>query len=774
MFAVVSVLAGLLAAGLVVPVAGIASTTGRDAVNELDNLPTALQLTAQWQRSRLLNSDGSVLAYFYDENRVYEPLSSIAPIMQQAQVAIEDHRYYQHGALDLQGTLRALVSTSQGNTQGGSSLTQQYVRLMLVEQAEENNDAAARVAATENTLARKVRELRYAIAVEKAISKDQILEGYLNIAYYGDGAYGVEAAARHYFNTSAAKLTLPQAAMLAGLVRNPVATNPRTHETAAIQRRNDVLNRMAELNIITQAQADEAKATTFDQKKVKFSLKGCANSKLPFICDYALEVLKQQATSLGNTEEERLERVYRGGLTITTEIDPKAQAAAQKVVSKNVSPKDPAIGVIVLTDPQTGLIRAMAQSRPEMGKKSGQTYYNYAVGESMNGADGFQGGSTFKAFVVAAALDNGFGVNTSIRAPRSRNFQGQTFQSCAGTVKQTKKWVVDGEGGTYNLYSGTAHSVNNYFVALEQKVGLCPVTKMAKTVGLQLANGKDIVKEYNNYPSFTLGAAEITPLSMVTAYGTFANRGVKCTPLIIKSIKTQDGVSIDVPGADGSNCKRVIDADLADAVNKVLQTPFSYGTLAGARIPGYTLAGKTGTVPLNKAAWSVGYTPNLVGAAVISYDNSPKYRKYWKGKRSFLRGVTLPASHHYLTGFGADAGRKMLRPAMIQALADIDKREQFNEPPSSILSGDSPSIPSCSGMGVSTCRAALSEAGFDTYVTYQYSDTDPKGALIGTTRSGSAPKGSTVGVIVSKGPEPAPPTPSPTPTPGPPTKRPRR
>ncbi len=778
MFIVVAVLGGLLAAGLIVPVAGIATTTSRDAISGLDNLPTELQAPQQWETSRLLTADGKVLAYFYDENRVYEPLENISEIMQKAQVAIEDHRFYEHGAMDLQGTLRALVSTSQGNTQGGSSLTQQYVRLVLVEKAEENNDAEARAAATENTLARKIRELRYAIAVEKSLSKDQILERYLNIAYYGDGAYGVEAAARHYFGVSAAKLNLAQAAMLAGLVRNPVATNPRTHTQVGVKRRNDVLDRMAQLGVITHAEAVEAKAVKFDTKKVKFSRKGCANSSLPFICNYALEVLKQQATELGNTEEDRLERVYRGGLTITTEIDPKAQKEAQRVVTKNVRAKDPAIGVIVMTDPKTGLIKAMAQSRPTMGdnnkgkKWKGETYYNYAVGKDFGGADGFQGGSTFKLFVAAAALDSGFGVNTTIRAPRSRNFEGQVFRSCAGAFTYNKRWVVDGEGGTYNLYSGTGHSVNNYYVALEQKVGICNTVKMAKRVGLELASGKDVVDEYNNIASFTLGSAEITPLSMVTAYGTFANRGVKCTPIILKSIATKDGKSVAIPGADGSNCKRVIDADLADAVNKVFKTPFSNGTLSGARIPGYTLAGKTGTVPLNKAEWSVGYTPNLVAAAVISYDNNKRFRKYWNSKYSFLRGVTLPHSHRYLSGYGADAGYNMLRPAMQQALADIKDHDQFNEPPQSILIGETKGIPSCAGMGPSSCRAALSQAGFDTYTTNEFSDTVGKGGLIGLTRTGSAPKGSVVGVIVSKGPKPQPdPEPTPDPTP---TRRPRR
>ncbi|MCA0296716.1 MAG: penicillin-binding protein [Actinobacteria bacterium] len=772
MFVVVSILGGLLAAGLVVPMTGMATSTGKDAIASLDNLPTELETPTQWQSSKLLNADGSVLANFYDENRVYKPLSDISPIMQKAQVAIEDHRFYEHGALDLTGTLRALVSTSQGNTQGGSSLTQQYVRLVLVQTAEANNDAEARAAATENTMARKIRELRYAIAVEKTLSKDEILERYLNIAYYGDGAYGVEAAAQHYFRVSAAKLNLAQSAMLAGLVRNPVATNPVKHLQVGLERRNDVLSRMAELGVVTQAEADAAKAVKFNPKKIKLTLKGCANSKFPFVCDYALQVLvKQGGSALGATEEERLQTVYRGGLTITTQIDPKAQRSAQKALSKRVSARDKVIGVVTMMEPKTGLIRAMVQSRPVMGdnnkgkKWKGETYYNYAVSREYNGADGFQGGSTFKVYVAAAALENGFGVRTSYKVPLSRNYQGETFNSCNGPFKIQKRWVVDGpERGMYNMYNGTSQSVNNYFVPLEQSVGICPVVKLAKRVGLQLANGEDLVENYGSIASFTLGSAEVTPLSMVTAYGTFANRGVRCNPIIIKSIITTTGTKLDVPKA---NCKRVMDAGVADAVNKVFLGPIANGTLRGARIPGYTLAGKTGTVPSNQAEWAVAYTPDLVAAAGISFDNAPMFKKFWKSRgKAFLRYLHLRTGVT-LTGFGADVGTYVLRPAMQRALADLDEHNSFVDPPASVLNGESAPIPSCSGMGPSSCGSALARAGFATYTVREYSDTVAAGGLIRLTRSGSASKGSAIGLVVSKGAKPAPdpePTPSPTPT----------
>src|SRR5690606_25228735 len=255
---------------------------------------------------------------------------------------------------------------------------------------------------------RKIRELRYAIALEQKLSKDEILERYLNLAYYGDGAYGVEAAARHYFSTTAEKLTLDQAAMLAGLVQNPNQINPTKNAAAAEERRDVVINRMAELKMITPEEAKKAKTVKFDEKNVQKTRNGCVGSRYPFICDYVIRTLKQ-APSLGKTEKEREEALKRGGLTIHTAIDPEVQDMAQKKLSKVVSPKDPLISTMNMIQPGTGLILAMAQSRPVMGDnaKKGETYYNYSASPKLGGAEGYQAGSTFKAFTAAAALEKG-------------------------------------------------------------------------------------------------------------------------------------------------------------------------------------------------------------------------------------------------------------------------------------------------------------------------------------------------------------------------------
>ena len=216
----VSAVMGVLVAGLAIPFAGIAGLGARSVSESIDNLPSELTAEPLAERTRLLAKDGSVLATFYDENRVNVPLGDVADIMKRAIISIEDYRFYEHGALDLRGTMRAFVTNqaNEGVVQGGSSITQQMVKMTLVNQADTREEVAV---ATADTYERKLNELRYAIAFEEKYDKDWILERYLNIAYFGDGAYGVQAAARHYFSKSAAQLNLKEAALLAGLVKNP-------------------------------------------------------------------------------------------------------------------------------------------------------------------------------------------------------------------------------------------------------------------------------------------------------------------------------------------------------------------------------------------------------------------------------------------------------------------------------------------------------------------------------------------------------------------------
>src|SRR3954465_2786934 len=255
---VVSAVLGVVVAGLAIPFVGVAGVGARNVARTMDDLPEELKTEDLSQRTTILDANGNRLASVYDENRITVPLKGISRTMVKAIVAIEDYRFYQHGALDLKGTLRALITNQANNgvVQGGSSITQQMVKLTLLTQA---NTKAERAAAVDDTYARKLRELRYAIAFEQNYSKDWILERYLNIAYFGDGTYGIQSAARHYFHVNAKDLDLRQSAMLAGLVKNPTGYDPTNAPDKALERRNVVLDRMAELNVISRQKAARTK-----------------------------------------------------------------------------------------------------------------------------------------------------------------------------------------------------------------------------------------------------------------------------------------------------------------------------------------------------------------------------------------------------------------------------------------------------------------------------------------------------------------------------------
>jgi membrane peptidoglycan carboxypeptidase len=743
MFVVVSVLAGVLVAGLFIPFAGMAGVTSNAAATELQSLPAELATPTPATRSRVLMGNGKTLAFFYDENRIPVKLKSIAPIMRTAQIAIEDHRYYEHGALDFKGTMRALVrnSAAGGTTQGGSSITQQYVKMVQIEACQAKGDTQCVKDAQAPTVQRKIRELRYAIAMEKKFTKDEILERYLNIAYYGEGAYGVEAAARHYYSTRASKLTLPQAAMLAGLVQNPDSNNPVNNPSAALERRDVVVNRMVELKLITLAQAIEAKQAGFSQKDVTKTRNGCVGTRYPFLCDYVRRTLLN-TPSLGKTEDDRENMVNRGGLTIQTAIDPKTQDLAQQKVSSVVGPRDPVISTMNMIQPGTGLIIAMAQSRPVMGNdaKKGQTYWNLAAEPAMGGIQGYQAGSTFKLFTLAAALEKGIPINKKFNAKSPLSFTGRRFSSCRGRERIWDRWVVRnavGHSKTIGMLEAAQFSVNTYFIQLELAAGMCRVTKMAARTGVKVGAriGQppvDIVKEFQDKPSFTLGTVEVSPLSMAEAYATFAARGVHCDPIIVSKITTRSGKNLAVPDA---NCRRVVDKDVADGVNKVLKSVVDKGTGKRAKIfDGRAIAGKTGTIDSNEAVWFAGYTPEIAGVAMISVDNTKRpFIKRGAGyyRRGGVKGYRVPSTGVYLEGSGSgDAGMKIWKPVMQKYFQQIPKTG-FNQPPRKIDIGRQVKVPSLSGMSLSAATRKLERLGFTVEKSYVYHDKVPKYGFIG-------------------------------------------
>lgn len=614
---VAGALGGVLAGALAAPLVTGGGLAAKSVTNTFVELPPAPREEPLAQVTRLLDKDGRPFAQFYEANRTAVRLGSVAPVMRKAIVAIEDARFYEHGGLDVRGTFRALLTNTQagGIRQGGSSLTQQLVKNILVESARSD---AERDRARAPNLARKITELRYALALEKKYRKDEILERYLNIAYFGAGAHGVEAAARRFFSTSAAQLTLTQAATLAGAVRMPYSTDPslgQPHRARLRTRRDLVLDRMAGLKQITQQEAAQAKAAPLDIR-LRPEPGGCAQSKYPFYCLYVQRELLSNPV-FGNTARERQTRMARGGLTIRTSLDPIAQRAAERAIRQRVSPEDTEVAAEAMVEPRTGRIRAMAASKrfgrnPGNRKNGPKTTFNLPADVAHGGGQGFQAGSTFKVFTLATALQQGWRFGDGFQTPGSL-VPGQGYRDCSGRpVNDPDTRVLnasgEGEGGPHSIETGTWKSVNIFYMMLERKVGLCNVVRMARTLGATRADGEPL----KEVPTFTLGVNEMDPVTVAASFAAFAGRGLYCRPLAIVEIVGRDGQRTHVP----PSCEQVIERPIADAVNHVLEGVFEQGTMKGQGID-RPAAGKTGTNNGYTSAWFAGYTPALAAAVSV-------------------------------------------------------------------------------------------------------------------------------------------------------------
>jgi len=694
---VVSVLGGALVAGIALPAVGAMGTLIRNGATKFNTLGTP-ELHQLPVRSTLLDAKGHVLAYYYQRgiDRVPVPFAQISPSMRSSIVAIEDSRFYKHGAIDFRGTVRALVYNLEHKTvQGGSTLAQQYVK--NVEILSSADPVKTFASATAETVGRKIRELRMAVRAEHTMSKDQILAGYLNAAFFGNEAYGVQVAAQRYFSTSAAKLTLPQAAMLAGIVENPSAYNPlggaqRARNT--LIRRNTVLARMAQLHDIPAATAAAAEKQPLGLKPT-VPESGCTSKSAryaAYLCDYVLAVIRHDTAY--KQVWNRLNGI--GGLTITTTLDPKDQRAANNAVNY-VLPHPPSgvntgknADTEVLIQPGTGYVRAIAIDRP-YGPGKHQNAIDYAVGPQYHGAEGVQLGSAGKVYVMVTALEQGIPFGWAKTVPFSAEIGGYT--NCKGqTVGQPMPngqigWQVHNDesepGGHYSLYTGTTESINVFFAYLEQHVGLCNVVKTATQMGLTWPDGKSLLKpdrrenhrySADNDPSFTLGADNVAPMDVAAADATLPSRGIYCKPTAITKIVTSTGTRLPV---ESNDCHRVMSQAVADAANYILQGDLTSGTATADTI-GRPAASKTGTADQYVSAFFMGYTPQLLGTV-------------WTGNpRGLIPMAGYPSGCWRYAGsidcgdmYGSMAPGHTWQMTFIRALAGLRVRNFVGVPPSS-------------------------------------------------------------------------------------------
>ncbi|MFF2194770.1 transglycosylase domain-containing protein [Streptomyces sp. NPDC058157] len=622
-----SVLSGVVLAGIAIPGAGALGLAAKGTVEGFDEIPANLKTPPLSQRTTILDAEGGLIATVYSRDRQVVPLTAISPYMQKAIVAIEDSRFYEHGAVDLKGILRAVNRNAQegGAAQGASTLTQQYVKNVFVEEA--GDDPAKVAEAQQKSLGRKIRELKYSIQVEEELGKKKILENYLNITYFGQAAYGIESAAQRYFSKPAKDLTLDESALLAGVVQSPSRFDPVNDAQEAMKRRNVVLQRMADVKDISQAEADEAKKLPVTLKVTR-PKNGCitAVKGAGFFCDYVRNTFLSD-TVFGKTREERAKVWNQGGLTIRTTLDPQSQDAANNSIRDHVNQDDSIATAVTMVQPGTGRILAMGQSKP-YGFGKNETQINYSVDKRMGGSNfGFQVGSTFKPFIAAAAIEQGMEPTKVYSAPNKMDYPSPVSR-CEGTPPwqnlplaggklQTAQNETTDEVGPYALKTAMEKSINTYFVQMISDIGLCPVTEMTQKLGVVPASGVKLPEE----PSIALGSAEMSPLTMANAYAAFANRGVYCTPIALESITDAHGKALAVPK---SKCDRAMSQDTADTINNLLRGVVDSGTGEKAGLTDRDNAGKTGTTDGRYNAWFVGYTPNMSGAVWVGSGGAKK------------------------------------------------------------------------------------------------------------------------------------------------------
>ena len=650
-FLSVSSLMGVVTAGMLVPVAGPTALAAKSVPSVFNELPGDLQTVAPAEESQLLDSSGGVIAHFYDKQRIVVPSANIADVMKKAIVAIEDKRFYEHNGVDATGIARALVTNlGDSGRQGASTITQQYVRNSLAERGYLEGDADQVSAATEQTTERKLREIKYALALEKTQSKDEILTGYLNIAPFGPITYGVEAASQRYFSKSASELNYLEAALLAGLVQSPVQYDPLTHPEAAQERRDTVLATMLDQGVITQEEYDEGIATSVDSMlHPTVSSEGCsgADSSKAYFCDYVLSQFLEDPT-FGATRIERERLLKTQGITIRTTLDTAKQDAAYASLT-NAIPVGDASGLndaLVSLDPRTGKVLAMAQNTT-YGIESGQTMANYS-------ADGnFQVGSTFKVFTLLQWFKEGHSAYETVGS--ANTFYPNGSFKCDGRSITTEGYQVNdlaGKTGTMNVVRATGQSVNQAFVNMASRVDFCSIFETAYDMGIT-EDGEVPAP----FPANILGSVSSSPLHMASVFATIANSGQQCKPQSIESVTDRDENVLKEFAAD---CKEVISPDLANKTAALLTASAGQYYTSTRLGDGRPFAAKSGTTDGHANTWLTGFTPSLATSAWVGHgDNSSQE----------VSGVVINGVYHSEIFGETYVGQNIWAPYMTQALA---------------------------------------------------------------------------------------------------------
>ena len=685
-YIVLCVTGGVVASLLFVPAVFGANTVAKAVIPSLQVEGIDFDVTSLPQQSRMYASDGSLIATFYSQNRVVVPIKDVSEYMQKAIVAREDRRFFEHSGVDVQGVMRAFIQTYvlKRDMQGGSSLTQQYVKNVLMVQAREDNDPIAEYHAQESTIARKLREMLIAVQMEKMYSKPEILQGYLNIAQFGsNNLYGVETAAQRYFNVHAKDLNLVQSATIAAITKNPAGLDPSIPENQedSENERNIVLKLMLDQGLIEQAEYDEAvNIPLVDTLNIQSVNQGCQSAgNAAFFCSYVTtKILNSE--EFGETEADRQKLLNEGGLDIYTTMDVNANNAAMQAANDTIPASDPSGMEVMIAaiKPGTGEVLGFGINRTydataAAASDQTKTSINYMVDQVDGGGWGVQVGSTWKPINMVAWMQQGRSINESLRT--STSYPLSNF-NCGNYTFANTNWKVENSGGgTVNPETplqGLIRSHNTTQASMASQIGLCAIADAATALGYHNApsSAMDVYSSNSFNAPMTIGAVQASPLTMANVYATLGANGVACTPIAMTRVTDKNGDEIDVPQAD---CHQAIDPEIAQttayALNQGVVT--AGGEAATTQLDnGRKTFAKTGTNE-NTYMLTAGFVPNVVSAFVAvgdaqdpthnTFDNKTingVYRSEWFGMyiatpawkqfmNTYLNAINAPIDNNY-------------------------------------------------------------------------------------------------------------------------------
>ena len=760
-------LASVIMAALLFPVVGGLGLVSNRASDVVANGSAQLVEGQVPAVTTMVDAKGNTIAWLYSQRRFEVPSDKIADTMKLAIVSIEDKRFAEHNGVDVQGTLTGLAGFIRGDadTRGGSTIEQQYVKnyqLLVLAQTD-----AEKRAAVETTPARKLREIRMALTLDKTFTKPEILTRYLNLVSFGNGAFGIQDAAQTYFGIDASALNWQQSALLAGLVQSTSTLNPYTNPDGALARRNLVLDTMIE-NLPDRA--DELRAAKQEPLGIlpqpNELPRGCiAAGDRAFFCDYVQEYLARAGLSK--------DQIAKGGYLIKTTLDPDVQGSVKSAVDSLAPPDINGIASVM------SVILPGKTAHPVVAMVSNRTYgLDTAAGETMQPQPfslvGDGAGSIFKIFTTAAAMDMGLGIGANLDAPVRFEAKGLGSGGARGCPSNT--WCVQNAGnyrGSMSVTDALAQSPNTAFAKLISQVGVQRTVDMAVKLGLRSyaepgtarpydpetnESLADYIKRYN-LGSFTLGPIEVNALELSNVAATLASGGMWCPPNPIDKVYDRLGNEVAVTT---ETCDQVVPEGLANTLSNALSKDDTNGTAAnsaGSVGWGLPMSGKTGTTEAHRSSGFLGYT-NRYAAASYIYDDSPNptdlcswpLRQCGDGN---LYGGNEPAK----TWFSA------MKP-IAESFGDVtmpptDPRYVDGAPGSR--------VPSVSGLSQDSARERIKESGFQVAdQANPINSASPYGTVVGTSPGGQTVPGSIITILISNGIPPAPPPPPPGAPPPPP------